>query len=84
MITLALEGIPNFRTYLELFIPRAISMLSFQLSFSFMFLQQILFQVCLTLTMPIMIAFLILLGVVAQKYTKMHNGVPINFYPVIL
>ena len=26
MITLALEGIPNFRTYLELFIPRAISM----------------------------------------------------------
>ena len=27
MITLALEGIPNFRTYLELFIPRAISMM---------------------------------------------------------
>ena len=70
MITLALEGIPNFRTYLELFIPRAISMFCIPIVLLiYIFNADTLSGVVLVVTMPIMIAFLILLGLVAQKHT---------------
>ena len=71
MITLALEGIPNFRTYLELFIPRAISMFCIPIVLLiYIFKADTLSGVVLVITMPIMIAFLILLGLVAQKHTN--------------
>lgn len=71
MITLALEGIPNFRTYLELFIPRAISMFCIPIVLLiYVFNEDLISGIVLTLTMPILIAFLILLGLVAQKHAK--------------
>lgn len=75
MITLALEGIPNFRTYLELFIPRAISMFCIPIVLLlYIFKADTLSGVVLVVTMPIMIAFLILLGLVAQKHTAAQWG----------
>lgn len=71
MITLCLEGIPSFRTYLELFIPRAIAMVCIPiivLVYTFNF--DIVSGIVLLLTMPILIAFLILLGLVAKKYAQ--------------
>ena len=71
MITLALEGIPNFRTYLELFIPRSISMFCIPfVLLVYIFTADTLSGIVLILTMPIMIAFLILLGLVAKKRTN--------------
>lgn len=71
MITLSLEGIPNFRTYLELFIPRAISMFCIPIVLLFyVFRADTLSGVVLILTMPILIAFLILLGLVAKKHAN--------------
>lgn len=68
MITLCLEGIQKFRTYLELFIPRAVSMICIPLILlAYIFTMDILSGVVLLVTMPIMIAFLILLGLLAQK-----------------
>jgi len=71
MITLALEGIPNFRTYLELFIPRAISMFFIPIVLLIhVFYSDLISGIVLTLTMPILIAFLILLGLVAKKHAN--------------
>ncbi|MDQ0156235.1 thiol reductant ABC exporter subunit CydD [Robertmurraya andreesenii] len=68
VITLCLEGITNFRTYLELFIPRAVSMICIPLFLLvYVFTVDALSGVVLLVTMPIMIAFLILLGLLAQK-----------------
>lgn len=68
MITLCLEGIQKFRTYLELFIPRAVSMICIPLILlAYVFTKDILSGVVLFITMPILIAFLILLGLLAQK-----------------
>lgn len=68
LVTLCMEGISNFRTYLELFIPRAISMICIPLLILvYIFTKDVLSSVVLFLTMPIMIAFLILLGLLAQK-----------------
>lgn len=75
MITLALEGIPGFRTYLELFIPRAISMMVIPIAvLIYVFAFDVLSGIVLLLTMPILIAFLILLGLVAQKYANAQWG----------
>ncbi|WP_071396062.1 thiol reductant ABC exporter subunit CydD [Bacillus tuaregi] len=69
IITLTLEGIPHFRTYLELFIPRAIAMFLIPVVILiYVFKEDLLSGIVLTLTMPIMIAFLILLGLVAKKH----------------
>ncbi|MGG0717224.1 thiol reductant ABC exporter subunit CydD [Robertmurraya massiliosenegalensis] len=68
LITLCIEGISNFRTYIELFIPRAISMIVIPLLILFyIFKMDVLSGVVLILTMPIMIVFLILIGLLAQK-----------------
>ena len=75
MITLALEGIPSFRTYLELFIPRAISMMVIPIAvLIYVFAFDTISGIVLILTMPILIAFLILLGLVAQKYANAQWG----------
>ncbi|WP_394233283.1 thiol reductant ABC exporter subunit CydD [Niallia oryzisoli] len=71
MITLTLEGIPNFRTYLELFIPRAIAMFCIPVVLLiYVFRSDLISGIVLTLTMPIMIAFLVLLGLVAKKHAQ--------------
>ncbi len=68
MITLCLEGVPNFRTYLELFIPRMIS---------FVIIPLVIFLYCLRLdrlsafvlffVLPVLMLFFVLLGWAAQR-----------------
>lgn len=68
IITLVLEGIPQFKTYIELFIPRFISMgiIPFVL-FLYIFTVDRLSGIILAIVLPILILFLILLGFTAQK-----------------
>jgi ATP-binding cassette subfamily C protein CydD len=68
MVTLCLEGVQHFRTYLELFIPRVIAtMVIPAIVLTYIFYLESVSGVILVLTMPIMLAFLILLGLVARK-----------------
>ncbi|MCM3110823.1 thiol reductant ABC exporter subunit CydD [Lederbergia lenta] len=68
LITLALEGIPQFKTYLELFIPRFMSMGIIPIVlFIYIFTIDRMSGIILAIVMPILIAFLILLGFAAQK-----------------
>ncbi len=68
MITLTLEGISQFRTYLQLYIPRFMSMgiIPFVL-FLYVFRVDALSGIILAIVLPILIVFLILLGFTAQK-----------------
>lgn len=67
-ITLCLEGIASFRTYLELFIPRFLASLFIPaLLLIYVFTLDIASAIILLVVMPILIAFLILLGLVAKK-----------------
>ncbi|MFS0862662.1 thiol reductant ABC exporter subunit CydD [Fredinandcohnia sp. 179-A 10B2 NHS] len=75
LITLCLEGITNYRTYLELFIPRFLSMLFIPIILLiYLFTVDILSGTVLVVTMPIMIVFLILLGLVAKKQIQTQWG----------
>lgn len=68
VVTLCLEGVKNYRTYLELFIPRSVSMVCIPLILLvYIFMKDVLSGVVLFITMPIMLVFLILLGLLAQK-----------------
>ncbi|MEK3889985.1 thiol reductant ABC exporter subunit CydD [Bacillus sp. FSL K6-3431] len=68
LITLALEGIPQFKTYLELFIPRLLSMGIIPIVLVvYIFTMDRISGIILGIVMPIMIAFLILLGLAARK-----------------
>lgn len=68
MITLCLEGIPNFRTYLELFIPRFIATICIPIIvLIYVFTVDTASGIVLAIVMPIMIVFLVLLGLIAQK-----------------
>ena len=68
MITLCLEGIPNFRTYLELFIPRFIATVCIPIVLLIYVLTvDMTSAIVLAVVMPIMIVFLVLLGLIAQK-----------------
>lgn len=68
MITLCLEGVPEFRTYLELFIPRMIS---------FVMIPFVIFIYCLQLdklsafiliiVLPVLMLFFVLLGWAAER-----------------
>ncbi|RKQ33160.1 thiol reductant ABC exporter subunit CydD [Oceanobacillus halophilus] len=75
MITLCMEGIPNFRKYLELFIPRFISMLVIPaIILLYVFSSDTLSGVVLLVTMPIMFVFLALLGMAAKKKVDDQMG----------
>lgn len=75
LVTLAVEGIPSFRTYLELFIPRFIAMLAIPIPiFLYVFSLDRLSGIILALVIPIMIAFLILLGLAAKKQINAQMG----------
>ncbi len=68
LITLILEGIPQFKTYVQLFIPRFMSMaiIPFVL-FVYVISVDRLTGIILAVVLPILILFLILLGITAQK-----------------
>ncbi|MBN3524161.1 thiol reductant ABC exporter subunit CydD [Paenibacillus apiarius] len=68
LVTLVLEGVSQFRTYLELFLPRMISTaITPIMVVAFVFMQDMVAGIILVLTMPILIAFLILVGLAARK-----------------
>ncbi|MBO0993403.1 thiol reductant ABC exporter subunit CydD [Bacillus sp. SD088] len=68
LVTLVMEGIPQFRTYLRLFIPRVIAMVCVPIIlFIYVTTLDLASGVILAVVMPIMIIFLILLGMAAQK-----------------
>lgn len=68
MITLALEGISDFRTYVELFIPRFVANLCIPLILLlYIVTVDVTSAVILAVVMPVMIVFLVLLGLTAQK-----------------
>lgn len=68
IIALCLEGIPSYKTYIELFIPRFLSCLLVPTTIViYVFTMDIASGVILLVVMPILIVFLILLGLVAQK-----------------
>lgn len=69
LVTLALEGVAKFRTYLELIIPRMVGMgVTPWVLLLYVFLQDKTSGIILTLTMPIIVVFMILIGTTAQKH----------------
>lgn len=68
MITLTLEGVPSFRTYIELFIPRTISILITPvIVLIYVFQADFVTGLVLLVVFPISIIFLILIGILSQK-----------------
>ncbi|QQZ62585.1 thiol reductant ABC exporter subunit CydD [Paenibacillus sonchi] len=68
LVTLVLEGVTKFRTYLELIIPRMVGMaVTPALLLVYVYTQDTSSGVILTLTMPIIIVFMILIGMTARK-----------------
>lgn len=68
LVTLVLEGISQFRTYLELFLPRMLgTAITPILLVIYIFTLDVASGVILVVTMPILIAFLILVGLAARK-----------------
>ncbi|MFF2017779.1 thiol reductant ABC exporter subunit CydD [Paenibacillus sp. NPDC058177] len=68
LVTLVLEGVTKFRTYLELIIPRMVGMSVTPLMLLvYVYTQDTTSGVILTVTMPIIIAFMILIGMTARK-----------------
>ena len=76
LVTLALEGIPKFRKYLELLIPRMLSMAIIPVTIViYVWTLDVLSAVTLIIVLPILIIFLILIGLVSQHHvdSQMDN-----------
>lgn len=70
-VTLVLEGVGKFRKYMELFLPRMIgTAVTPVLILAYIATQDIVAALILAVTMPILIAFLILVGLAARKQTE--------------
>lgn len=68
LLTLTLEGVPKFRKYVELFIPRSLSMgIIPAVILLYIVTSDLMSGVTLFLVMPILIIFLILIGIVSKK-----------------
>ncbi|WP_150272689.1 thiol reductant ABC exporter subunit CydD [Paenibacillus tepidiphilus] len=68
LVTMVLEGVTKFRTYLELIIPRMVGMgITPWLLLVYVYTLDTASGVILTLTMPIIVVFMILIGVTARK-----------------
>ncbi|MBY0009091.1 thiol reductant ABC exporter subunit CydD [Paenibacillus typhae] len=68
LVTIVLEGVTKFRTYLELIIPRMVGMgITPWLLLAYIYWLDTSSGVILTLTMPIIIIFMILIGMTARK-----------------
>lgn len=71
IVTLVLEGLAQFRTYLELFLPRMIATAIVPATIViYIWTQDKIAAVILILTMPILIVFLILVGLAARKQSE--------------
>lgn len=71
LVTLVLEGVTQFRTYLELFFPRMISVaVTPALLLVYVYTLDVTSGLILTVTLPVLIVFLILVGMAAQKHTE--------------
>ncbi|WP_055106178.1 thiol reductant ABC exporter subunit CydD [Paenibacillus ihumii] len=68
LVTLVLDGVTKFRNYLELFLPRMLATgMTPALILLYVFTLDITAAVILIVTLPILIAFLILVGLAARK-----------------
>ncbi|GAA0136430.1 thiol reductant ABC exporter subunit CydD [Paenibacillus sp. YSY-4.3] len=68
LVTLVLDGVTKFRNYLELFLPRMLATgMTPALILLYVFTLDITAAVILIITLPILIAFLILVGLAARK-----------------
>ncbi|MEK4463405.1 thiol reductant ABC exporter subunit CydD [Paenibacillus sp. FSL H8-0315] len=68
LVTLVLEGVTKFRTYLEVIIPRMVGMsVTPILVLIYVFTMDTTSGIILTVTMPIIIVFMILIGMTARK-----------------
>ncbi|MCY8065800.1 thiol reductant ABC exporter subunit CydD [Bacillus haynesii] len=68
VVTLAMEGIAQFRRYLELFLPKMVSMAVIPPAVvCYVFFKDTSSAAVLIITMPILIAFMILLGYAAKR-----------------
>ncbi|PID21523.1 thiol reductant ABC exporter subunit CydD [Sporosarcina sp. P3] len=68
LVTLGLEGVPKFRKYLELLIPRTLAMAIVPFVIVvYVFALDIMSAVTLIIVLPILIIFLILIGLVSKK-----------------
>lgn len=71
LVTLVLEGVTKYRNYLELFIPRMLATgLTPILILAYVLKLDLASGIILTITMPILIAFMILVGLAARKQTE--------------
>ncbi|MGE6630502.1 thiol reductant ABC exporter subunit CydD [Bacillus sp. NPDC077027] len=82
LVTLAMEGIAQFRQYLQLFLPKMVNMAVIPaMVLIYVWMLDGTSAVILIVTLPILIVFMILLGLVAQKkaakqwrsYEKLSN-----------
>jgi thiol reductant ABC exporter, CydD subunit len=68
LVSLAIEGVPQARKYLELFIPKlAANGILPVMIFCFVATRDLLSAVILLVTVPVLVLFMILLGLAAQK-----------------
>lgn len=68
LVTLVLDGISKFRIYLELIIPRMVAtMIIPMVIVIYVFTQDVQSAIILVVTMPILIAFMILIGLASRK-----------------
>lgn len=68
LVTLVLEGVTKFRTYLEAIIPRMVGMsITPILVLIYIYKMDTASGIILTITMPIIIVFMILIGMTARK-----------------
>ncbi|GGH32296.1 thiol reductant ABC exporter subunit CydD [Paenibacillus segetis] len=68
LVTLVIEGVMKFRNYLELFLPRMLATgMTPILILAYVFMQDVESGIILTITMPILIIFMILVGMTARK-----------------
>ncbi|WP_099224028.1 thiol reductant ABC exporter subunit CydD [Listeria costaricensis] len=68
VVTMVMEGVQDFRRYLELFIPKFINMMVIPVMiWIYVVTQDITSAIILAVTFPILIIFLILLGLAAKK-----------------
>ncbi|MGN7359139.1 thiol reductant ABC exporter subunit CydD [Paenibacillus sp. SAF-054] len=71
LVTLVLEGASKFRNYLELIVPRMAGMSIIPwVILAYIFMQDMTSGIILILAMPILIVFMILIGLAARKHTE--------------
>ncbi|MNO72991.1 ATP-binding/permease protein CydD [compost metagenome] len=71
LVTMVLEGVAKFRNYLELFLPRMLATgITPILILAYVYTLDTASAVILTVTMPILIVFMILIGLTAKKQTE--------------